>query len=281
MYFLLLSSIIAASLNNTLLHKFPHSNNVYRFNLHISITWLVMLFIMNHGHLTCNKDIFFWGITYGIVQVLFLIFKTLAMSNGPVSITTLIGNCSMLLSIFASVLIWNETLHIGHIIGISLLLCAILLCTKSDKNKAFSKIWLIYCLLFFILCGSVGIIFKLFAASKSHSYRLDMMIISTLTMILFLSTAVFFHKDKCSTTESFKHDIMLTIPCGIFSCFYNLCNLYLSGALPGRTFFPCFNGGVIILSAIFSKQILKEKFTQKQIGGLFLGTIAVSILGIL
>lgn len=155
-----------------------------------------MLFIMNHGHLTFNKGILFWGITYGVVQVLFLIFKTLAMSNGPVSITTLIGNCSMLLSISASVLIWKETLHIGHIVGIALLLFSILLCTKTDQTTHFSKHWPIYCLLFFILCGSVGIIFKLFAASENHANRLDMMLISTITMILFLSTASFFHKDK-------------------------------------------------------------------------------------
>lgn len=285
MYLLLLFSITAAALNNAFLHKFSHSDNVYRFNLHICTIWFCILFLLNHGHIQINKGILFWGILYGVVQILFFIFKTLAMSTGPVAVTTLIGNCSMLLSITASILIWKEHIHFGHVIGILILLFSIFLCTDLTPGMITSKYWRIYCILFFILCGSIGIIFKLFSTSVFHDNRLDMMIISTITMILLLCI-IFFCSKQAQRVSSSRQNIsfsyiVLTFACGTLSCSYNLCNLYLSAVLPGNTFFPCFNGGVIILAALFSRFILHEHFTRRRFIGLILGTIAVFILSIL
>lgn len=280
MYSLLIISIMAASLNNTLLHKLPDSTNIYRFNLHISILWICILFVMNHGKITLNKGIILWGVIYGVAQVLFLIFKTLAMLNGPVSITTLIGNCSMFLSISASIIIWNEKIHIGHVLGLLLLLFSIFLCINSNDTMTYKKHWILYSILYFLLCGCIGIIFKLFATSEYNQYRLDMMLVSA--FIISISLCIILVKGHSNSVFHYSSSyFLLVFLCGIMSCSYTLLNLYLSGNLPGTVFFPAFNGGVIVLTAILGRFILHEKLTIKQIIGIICGTISVSILSIL
>ena len=280
MYSLLILSILAASLNNTLLHKLPDSTNIYRFNLHIAILWICILFVMNHGKVTINKGIILWGVIYGVAQVLFLIFKTLAMLNGPVSITTLIGNCSMLLSISASIIIWNEEVHIWHIMGLLLLLFSIFLCTNANGVMVYKKHWILYSILYFLLCGCIGIIFKLFATSEYKQYRLDMMIVSAFIISIFLCIALANGRSNSAFHFSSSYCLLVFL-CGIMSCSYTLLNLYLSGNLPGTVFFPGFNGGVIVLTAILSRLLLHEKLTIKQVTGIICGTISVSILSIL
>ena len=68
---------------------------------------------------------------------------------------------------------------------------------------------------------------------------------------------------------------------GILSCVYNRLNIYLSGEITGAVFFPCFNGGVVVLSTVLSIVLLREKLSAMQFIGIALGIVGLCIISIL
>lgn len=284
MYGLIVFSVVCASLNSTLLHKIPDAakKNVFLFNFWCSAEWIVLLSLFTRGNLHITAEVVFWGVLYGIIQVLFLFFKTCAMANGSVSVTTLIGNCSLLLSTAAGVLIWQESVRVVQIVCIALLVLSVILCTFVKKTEM-TNTWKLYCVAFFVCAAAVGIIFKFFSYSAVAEYANGMMLIAACTMsVLFLLLSFAKRTDGEHTLRlHFGKSMWIMILCGILSCVYNRLNIVLSGALPGAVFFPSFNGGVVILSCLMSMVFLKERLVLRQIVGLVLGTCAIIVIGIL
>ncbi len=287
MYLLLICSILFASLNSVLLHKLPSKSNINIFNMICALIWMVILFAVNGFSLTFSKEVIVWGIIYGIVQELFMFFKAQAMNTGAVSITTLIGNCSLILSTSVGIIVWKEIISVPQIIGILILICAFFLCTysKSKDDKKASGKWLFYCVCFFVLAAAVGIIFKAFSKSSNGAGADDMMIFAAIVMLLFSALKIFIgyqitpkeERKKISLTKAF---IIIALISGVLSCAYNRLNISLSGMFDSAIFYPCFNGGVILLSAVLSVIFLKEKLTKRQLIGLFLGVCAIVTVGI-
>lgn len=277
-FILLGAAILFASLNSVLLHNIDFSEKglVVRFNFIGSCIWVLILFCLG-GRLELNKSVLIYGTLYAFAQVFFLIFKAKAMSLGPVSLTTLIGNMSLILSTVCGVLIWNEKVSPIQIIGIILLIISIVICTYEKNSERNNGSWIFCCVLFFIFAGAVGLIFKFF--SKTGENINNMMFFSSLMMIVLLFPLSFLGKEKNKIQFTHTFIIKLVI-CGIISCLYNRINIYLSGAMDSIIFFPSFNGSVIILSTLFGVMLFKEKLKAKQIFGITLGLISILSIGI-
>lgn len=283
---LLFVSIFAASLNSVLLHKLPQKSNVFAFNLIGSLIWMIILFCVNGFKIDFNSTNILWGVLYGVIQMLFMIFKTKSMGSGPVSITTLIGNCSLILSTSVGVLVWKEDISIWQILGILILISAFFLCTYQKSGTKASKMWVIYCVFFFVFAAGVGIVFKCFSKANGGSAG-DMMIIAAFTMAVLFLCKILLDKLGGKTEEDGaqksigfnKVFLILALSSGVLSCLYNRLNISLAGLFDSAIFYPCFNGGVILLSLALSMIILKERITKRQAVGLALGTAAVLIIG--
>lgn len=285
MYWLLGVSITAASLNSVVYKnsKVTVAKDVFRFNRIGTIVWCIIIFVLNKGQLHLNRDILFWGMAYGIVQMLFILFKALAMSNGDVSVTTVIGNCSLVVSVFASFLLWNEPVSGMDIAGLFILLAAIVLCTyrTRETNRHYHKYWKYYVTIFFILAASVGLVFKGFGKTADAAYSNDMIFVAAVVMMIGYTTA-------CALSGGIRlgkeytqgHFLKYAIACGVLSCMYNRVNIVLAGEMDAIIFFPAFNGGVMLLSAMLGIFICGEKLNWKQKCGIFLGITAILLIGI-
>ncbi len=275
---LLILSVFIASLNSVLLHRLPKGSDVVRFNMLSSAAWVVVLLAVNGFTVTLTPSVLLWGIAYGVVQELFMYYKAQAMKSGPVSVTTLIGNCSLVLSTAVGVLVWKEHVSLGQVLGIALLLAALVLCTykKPDGAAQSAKRWPVYCLLFFTLAAGVGIIFKAF--SKTGGSAGDMMLVAAVTMLVFSLCKTAVRAGQRPRLD--KGLVLLALVSGLISCAYNRLNIYLAGALDSAVFYPCFNGGVICVSALLSMLMLRERFSKRQAIGLLLGICAVVTVGI-
>lgn len=287
LYMLLLLSVCAASLNNTLLHKAALSDKkqIYCFNLGCSAVWIILLFVANKCTFHMDKEVLLWGLAYGIMQMLFFVFKTGAMTTGPVSVTTLIGNCSMLVSILLSAILWKEPIGVQQCIGIVLLLIAVFLCTDTKTDSSLSRRWVVYCIGFFLVAGVLGIVIKLFSKSWAGEKRPgDTMIVVAAVMMIVLSVLLVKEqwktKQRSNGSRLKRCHTSLMIACGILSCGYSRLNVRLTKRLPGAFFFSAFNGGVIIVAALLSVVLLKEKMTVKKSFGLVIGCLAIVVLGL-
>ena len=288
MFLLLLLSILGASLNSAVMHKanLTEKGAIYKFNLFGALVWCVCLFIANGGRLHFDTTALLWGCVYGVTQALFILFKTAAMNSGPVSITTLIGNCSLVISVVVCFILWNEPISLADMIGLVLLMIGLSLTTYKKSNGAFTKKWALLSTLFLVLGAGVGITFKAFSKSGGTAHTSDMMIVAAFVMLISytaicLFTGGFASKSNKYTKKEKRLFIILALVSGLLSCLYNRLNIYLSGALDGVIFFPSFNGGVVVLSTVVSMIIFKEKLSAKQLIGLLLGISGICIIGIL
>ena len=286
MYYLLGLSIFAASLNSIMLNK-SHvntKNEIFRFNFLCSVVWCVILLAVCRGEIKCSVQVLLWGILYGVTQALFILFKTAAMSSGSVSVTTLVGNSSLLISIIVSMVVWGEKITVVDIIGLAVMAAAIFLCTYEKTDEVFNPKWKYYAIFFLIFAAGVGISFKAFGKSGNLEYCSDMMFVSSVVMLVFYFTA-------CLLSGGFKNEniscgsksvfVKYALISGVLSCLYNRLNIFLSGSMAAVIFFPSFNGGVVFLSALLSACLCGEKMVKKRKIGLGLGIIGIIIIGIL
>ena len=288
MYYLLLFSVIAASLNSVVLNKAKVSKkgDVFPFNLLVSVIWCVILFIANKSRISLTPQSLFWGILYGLTQTCFILFKTAAMSTGSVAVTTLIGNSSLIVSVIVSLIVWKEPITIADIIGLVLLLAAIFMCTYTKgslKSTKSAPSWKYYTFFFLIFAAGVGIVFKAFGKSGNLEYCGDMMFVSAVVMLISnLVISLFTGSLKSANIASHgKSFIAFALVSGILSCLYNRLNVFLSGNLDAVIFFPSFNGGVMFLSSVLSAIVCREKLQITQIIGLIVGISAICLIGIL
>jgi len=286
MYALLGFSVLFASLNSIFLHKaaIKKTTEVYFFNLVGAIVWIFILLCLN-GKSLPSIDItsLLWGLLYGMVQFLFVFFKNRAMSCGDVSVTTLIGNCSLLVSLFVSSIVWHEQITIMQLFGTTLLIISIILSVYKKNAQDYSKSWMMYTIFFFIFASGVGIVFKAFSKYTEGSDASAMMICSALVMaVAYFFASIFSKKRKEEANRKIykKNFLLFALISGVLSCGYNRINVFLSGALPAIIFFPGFNGGVVLLSALLSIIICSEKVSIKKVVALILGAISILIIGI-
>ena len=285
---ILLITIIFASLNSILLHKvkFIHNASVYKFNTVCSFVWLALLFCVNGFGLRLTREALIFGLIYGVTQALFVFFKTMAMNSGPVSVTTLVGNASLLISVFVCYFLWDEKISPLDVLGLCILLFALFLTTYKSECGEKSKRWYVLSFFFLIFAAGVGISFKAYSKSSSDSTINEMMIVASAVMLvlyvlLYVLYSLLSGNEACreSRDEGWKF-ILYAVVAGILSCTYNRLNIWLSGILDAVIFFPIFNGGVVLLSALLAALLFKERLMPKQKAGLVLGVIAICIIGI-
>lgn len=287
MYPLLIASILCASVNSILLHKVRLSSAaaVFRLNLISALVWLIALTVLNGFRLTLTRTVILFAIVYGITQALFILFKSLAMNRGPVSVTALLGNGSLLLSVAVCYFAFGEAVTIGDMIGLLALLAAIVMTTykRGEVQKDPPRRgWLLFAILFLILGAGVGISFKAFAKSGAGESAGDMMCVAAAVMaVIYLPLYLTARKkegDKSAAPD--RRFLPLAIASGLLACLYNRLNITLSGALDAIIFFPFFNGGVVILTTVCSVIFTKEGLSPMRIIGLLLGTAAIAVIGI-
>ena len=141
-YFLLFLSILFAVLNNILYHKLSDLGKYdnFFFTAMSSFVWLIVLSpLADYGALKSIEVIF--GVIYGSVQAMFLFFKMKAMSTGPVSVTSVVANCSMVLTTLLGIIIFSEKVTVLQIIGSALILLSVFFCVDPKSDMKMTLKW--------------------------------------------------------------------------------------------------------------------------------------------
>ena len=287
-YLFLCFSISLMTLNGVFLHKFANRGlknvgDVFLFNGTMSLVWSVALLVlaMFTGGLQFNSQTLAFSVAYAIILCGYQLFKGLALSNGPISMTTLISNCAFLITTAYAYFIEGEPVTLIKLIGIVLLIISLFLCiyTKLDNKVTFK--WIIFSVLLFLSGGSVGVIYKIFGKSSVSQNATSMVFFAALiSAVTFLALAFTTNKKRqLPTPKLSKTAVKFAVICGITGCTYIRLNLSLSALIPSVIFFPLCNGLTVILSAIVGWQYFKEKLMPQQFVGIGLGMVAIVLIG--
>ena len=264
------SVVLQNGIFNSLCKKHLKTNDdLYKFNIFVYAVCILIF-----GILTLNGSLSLYtvllGVLFGVVTALSNLYKMLALSKGPMHITLLITTSSMIIPTLSGVF-FGEKFSLFKILLVLILIYFIYLSIGKSKEGKINRSWGIYCLLAFILIGSIGLIQKIHQTSSHKSEISGFLCVSFFISLIISGLRV---KDKKNFKDK-KNLIPLAMICGGCTFGMNYINLKLSGLLPSQLFFPLVNGSAIILSSLMSMIVFKERLSKKQTVGLVGGIICL------
>lgn len=292
MNYLLLAVSLVAGLTYNITRKNCMENHLktqrdtYFFNAVSGLVTSCVLAVMMviRGEFSALPSFFtVWlGAVFGIVTVLGAILNMKAYGMGPLSYSTVLVSCSMILPALFGVT-RGEQLSWVHYVGIVMMLVCMVLSVSRDKNQKKANLpWFFCCLAAFACVGSVGILQQIHQTSDSKG-ELDcflliaFLISSAYAFVCYLVSG----RNKTAPKPSYspkKSLLWLCVVTGLGVAAANIINLYLSGVMPSAVFFPVVNGGGLILSALAGIVLFHETFSAKKWVGLGIGTGAILLL---
>lgn len=236
----------------------------------------------------------FWAVLFALVMIPYYMIGIKVLSLGSLAVYgmfMMLGG--MLVPFFYGVWFLKESVSVAQILGTVLLTGFIVLqaISQSDsqdqnKEKQSSKtkiIFFVLCLIIFFLNGLTGVIAKAHQISKGAVDEVSFTVIScalTATFSLVL-LAFAFLRDRREKSRQ----VMMTLKIkplwimaliGAATYTGNFLHLIAANDVPASVQFPLVSGGVIVLSALISYFVFKEKLTVKEwisIGGAFVATV--------
>ncbi len=215
------------------------------------------------------------SVLFGAATVLYQLLFILAINKGPVSISVLIANFSVLpVSVYG--LICGEAAKPARIIGLVLVLISLALNTRRENKKA-GALWLLTAVGSALLSGLGMIILRIhqntpYAAERNVFLFYGYLFATAVSVLL-----VLLFKNKASLKIN-KKFITLGFAGGIVLAGYQFVLIWLSGLLDATFMYPLISGFTLLFNFIFSAVFFKEKLTPKQIAAAVLGTAAILIL---
>ncbi len=285
-YLLMALSVTLAVANSALLHKFANkgldtAGDVFLFNAAISGVWfLILLFwsLLAGGPVFSGVSLLF-GSIYGLLLCAFLYLKMQSMATGPVSLTSLIGCAAFIIVVVYGVLFRQEYPTACQIVGILGLIAALVLCTFVPHGDRPKRCWYIYCLLFLLAGGGVGILYKLFGEKSAdvNEMMLTASFVSSLLFALLAYTVNGARKQRRPHVPAAAFRYVLL--CGVTSCLYIRLNISLTPKIPSAIFFPVSNGAIVMLSVLVGSLLFHEKLRPAQKLGFVIGLLAIILNG--
>lgn len=227
----------------------------------------------------CSTEVWIYGVFAAVFAVGYQITYTSALSSGNVSLTVLIMNFSMVLSVLASYFIFGDTITTMRILGTMIAIASFVVCCKTDVCDNLNKKWLLFAILSMFFATGGNLVNKAFGASvykaENFAYISSMYILSAVFSIIIYP--VMTRKEKPTFKINFSM-FKFAFLAGICLATYQLTYTYALSTIDGTFLFPAQTGGQIIMSTLSGVLIFKDKFTKRQITGLVLGIIALVIM---
>ena len=236
----------------------------------------------------------FWAVLFALVMIPYYMIGIKVLSLGSLAIYSMFMMLGgMLVPFFYGVCFLRESLSVAQILGSILLTAFIVLQAvwqsevqdgsaekKVKKNKV---IFFVLCLIIFFLNGMTGVIAKAHQISENAVDEVSFTVISCAFTALFSLILLAFEfmcktKEKClqvMTTIKVKPLWVMTL-IGASTYTGNFLHLLAANDVPASVQFPLVSGGVIVLSALVSAFIFKEKLSRKEwisISGAFVATV--------
>lgn len=289
---LIVSILMNVAANSVLKNDFckkevKNNADLYAFNAMTSVFAVITLGVMAivMGSLTSiSAYTVLLGLVFGLVTALCAIFNMKALEIGPMSYTTVIISCSLVIPSFSGMFFFGESIAPIQYIGVVCMLISFICAMDKKNDKAgISLKWFGFCLAAFVFNGSIGVLQKIHQSSSHKGELSAFLILAFLFSTLFsLIMIPVFRKKEGAVTVLGKGKVMkfliVGVVCGVFIAFCNQINMFLSGVMPSVIFFPVVNGASMILTAVVGILFLKERFSPKQWIGLVVGTAAIFLL---
>ena len=178
------------------------------------------------------------GIVLAVLTALFTtIFQTtysLALKTGPVSLTVLIGNFALFITIVFSMIAYRESLYLTQLAGIVFLVLSMFLGIKKSKDeKGVTGKWLVLVVMMTLSNGAASIFMKIFSkeiAAQIENSQNSFMVIAYLiaacfAAVLFCFTSRFGKRERSSFWMFDRGVLIFVLLIGVILGLYQWLNM--------------------------------------------------------
>ena len=286
MDYLLLGAVpICTAINMVALKQFTLKNTHPAapsvFNLEMAGTMLIGFWILNGGRYAWHLPTILYALVFALGFTLFAQYSLQAVASGPLGISNLLINYSLLLPTLAGVLFWQEKVSAGLIFGLILLLIslALLNARSGDTDKSFSWKWLLYVLLAFLGNGACSISQKMHQQTYPEQYRCEFMMTAMLITMLFCLLR-FIPVQKQGLAKSLRSGVQWAIVYGVGNTIVNFLVMVLCIRMNASILFPTIAAGGILLNLLIALTVYRERLNRFQVAAFLTGVGSVILLNL-
>ena len=257
------------------------TGGVYSFSAASALVAALLFVAVSGGSFQFSSKAFLYALAFAIAYSVAMVFTLLAITEGPLALTSLIISYSLIIPTFYGLLFLNEPVGIWLLIGIFLLLLSLFLINweKKGEKKTITLKWGIFALLAFAGNGACSTIQKVQQIDCSGRYKNEFMMIA-LTISAVVMFLIALPIEKKQLAGNLKQGFLWYFLCGLGNGAVNLFVLVLSLKMPASVMFPLISAGGIVATVFISLFVYKEKLSIQQKFGVALGTLAIVALNL-
>ena len=254
-------------------------NGTFSFSAASAFIAVSVFIITSDGSFDFTAGILKYSVLFAASYSMASVSSLLAISTGSLSLTSLIIQYSLVIPTFYGLFVLNEPIKLSMVIGVILLLVSLVLINLAGKGEkhTINLKWGIFALLAFVGNGACSTIQKVQQMEFPGLYKSEFMIIAyIITVAILMILAVF--SEKKEIVPHLKKGAGWYIVCGLANGIVNYLVLVMSLRMPASVMFPLISAGGIVMTALISVFVYKEKLSLQQKMGLMLGLMAIVVL---
>jgi len=290
-YLLILIPGITASMGNICIRTFEHKIQKSLHDLHLyQFAYVLMVaaaFLVLSGF-TLTNGTAAWLLALGFAFC--LSFSTIGAAQsllcGPMSLTSVICSCNVILPILFGCIFRQEVMGIVHIIGCILLLATLILSGigPKEQKKEISPKWYLYVTMSFLGNGFGAIVVSsyniLSGGTNNNSFLASAFLLSAAFLfIYFLMQGKHFPEQP--RFPKMPPLFFLIAAGSAFGCFgTNFVLIYLVDTVPTSLLYPIYNGVAAVLTCLVSCLVFRESMSLKKLITIVTGLAAIVLLNL-
>lgn len=253
------------------------SDMPFSFSLVSILATLIYFLALSRGHLSVDRSMLVYIIPFALCFTITYVFTFLSIKHGPLSLSSLMISCSVVVPLVYGVVFLKEPLTVTLTVGLVLLFASVMLVSEPWKkeNVTVTPKWILYISLTFLSNGICTSIQKYFQISDKGVHSNEFMICSLAITLVILLIFVLLNERKGLKSISTTSSSLWPILCGIGNGLANQLTMFLAVVTPASLLYPLQSAGGIILTAIVSVVIYKEKLSITHKIGFVAGILAV------
>ena len=275
-------AVVACSASQSALSKLGGKRGAepFRFNVYkAGFAFLLFICAFLITERTLHAPTILYGALYGACITVSMHCGYMALSIGPMSLTSMLATFSLIIPCVYGAVFLNETITafawLGFVFLVGALVCLNIKEKKDTKKPSFK--WAIYISLTILVNGISSVIQTMQQRDFPGLYRFTfmsaaMLVCVTSFAILCLFKGVLFIRPKST-------DYMGGTS-GVLNGLSNFFTLWLAGLSFATLLFPLISASTMLAALLVGKFFFKEKLTKFQIIGFVLGVTSVILLNL-
>ena len=273
------TNIIAAFYNRKNANE-KNTASIYTFLVQVAIfaCWLVMFLFDG----TYDLAVLPYALLFAVSFALCMIGNIYALKTGPVVLTSLMLQLSLVGVTAWGFLFWDTKFTWLTAVGLVLIVISLWLCLYNGKtdDKKINWKWIVFALMAFVGNAGASITQRTQQTAFDGKYGNFLMVVATAIAAL-ICGVVYLTSEKGDTKKLIKTSWYYPVAGGLMNVMLNVCVILLAtSTLSPSIIYPVLAVGGLIIVTVFSKYVFKEDMRWWQWLGVLIGTLAVGILSV-